>query len=85
MSITTETISQHTMCENSEDSYTEANKEQIKCEQKLKQLLKTQEIYFKYFLITEDVENKSNCQKVSYDGAAIGYLAKREDLPKPKG
>ena len=32
MSITNETKSQHTVCENSEGSYTEANKEQIKFE-----------------------------------------------------
>ena len=49
MSITRETISQHTMCENSEGSYMEANKEQIKCEQKPNQLLKARETYFKYF------------------------------------
>ena len=40
MSVTSETISQHTMCENSEGSYTAAKKEQIKFEQKLNQLLK---------------------------------------------
>ena len=36
VSIARETISQHTMCENGEGSYMEANKEQIKCKQKPK-------------------------------------------------
>ena len=48
-SITSETISQHTMCKNNEGSYTEADKEQIKLEQKQNQLSKAREIYFKYF------------------------------------
>ena len=63
MSITSETISQHTMCENSEGSYTEANKEQIKCEQKLNQLLKAQEIYFKYFSLQKMVRTKATVRK----------------------
>ena len=71
------------MCENSEGSYTEANKEQIKFEWKPNQLLKAWEIYFKYFSLQKMVRTKATKQ-TSYDGVAIGYLTKREDLPKPE-
>ena len=51
MSITSETILQHTMCGDNEGLYAdmEANKEPIQFEQKPNQLSKAREIYFKYF------------------------------------
>ena len=63
MSITSETISQHTMCENSEGSYTEANKQQIKFERKPNQLLKAWEIYFKYFSLQKMARTKATVWK----------------------
>ena len=41
----------------------EANKEQIKCEQKLKQLLKAREIYFKYFSLEKMARTKATVKK----------------------
>ena len=85
MSITSETISQHTMCENSEGSYMEAIKEQNKCEWKLKQLLKAQEIYFKYFSLQKMARTKATVQKMSYNGLATGYLTEGGTSQNLKG
>ena len=51
MSITSETISQQTICGDNEglNADMETNKEQIKFEQKVNQLSKSREIYFKHF------------------------------------
>ena len=61
--MTSETISQHTMCKNSEGSFKEANKEQIKFEQNPNHLCKAREIYFKFFLSQKMVRTKAMVQK----------------------
>ena len=85
MSITSETISQHTMCENSEGSYTEANKEQIKCEWKPNQLLKAREIYFKYFLLQKMARTKATVRKWAMMGLPLVTLLKGRTSQKLKG
>ena len=65
MSITSETISQQTICGDNEglDADRETNKEPIKLEQKQSKLSKAREIYFKYFSSQKMVRTKATVRK----------------------
>ena len=85
MSITSETISQHTMCENSGCTYTETNKEQIKLEQKQNQLRKAREIYFKYFSSQKMARTKATVQKCTMMGLPLVPSLKGKPCCSQKG
>ena len=64
-SITSETISQQTICGDNEslDADMETNKEPIKFEQKQSKLRKAREIYLKYFSSQKMARTKATVQK----------------------
>ena len=75
-SITSETISQQTICGDNEglDADMETNKELIKFEQKQNQLSKAREIYIKYFPSQKMVRTKATMHKQAMMGLPWYHL-----------
>ena len=84
-SITSETISQHTMYKNNESSYTEADKEQIKLQWKQNQLSKAREIYFQHFSSQKMAWTKATVWKCAMMGLPLVPSIKGKPCHSQKG
>ena len=77
MSITSETISQQTICGGNEglDADMGTNKEPIKCEWKQNQLSKARDIYFRYFPSQRMARTKATAWRKAMMGILLAQSA----------
>ena len=85
-SITSETISQQTICGDNKalGADMETKKEPIKFEWKKNQLSKAKEIYFKYCFITENGKNEGYSEEFGHDGFAPSIIYQGEHIQRWK-
>ena len=87
LSITSETISQQTICGDNRglDADMETNKEPIKFEQKKNQLSKAREIYFKYFSSQKMARMKATVRKQAMMGLLLVSSIREKTSKDRKG